>query len=168
MNRPGPDEYTPFYGNYIAMVSEAPILDILEGLKESSYIFFSQFTDEQAGYAYAEGKWTIKEVLGHLIDAERTFAYRVLAFSRGQEELPGFDENVYVQNATFNDRSITGLAAEFKAARESNLYLLQALTPQQLVATGIANGHKISVRALVYIMAGHELHHIHIIKDRYL
>ena len=108
--------------------------------KDSTFDFFSKLTDEQANYAYAEGKWTIKEVVGHLTDAERTFAYRILAFSRGQEELPGFDENTYVEKSNFNSRTLQNLAAEFKTVREANLYMLRALTPEQLAATGIANG----------------------------
>lgn len=167
MNKPQPDEYAAFYGNYINLVNGS-VLEILEHSKESSYQFFSTLNDNQANNAYAEGKWTIKEVLGHMIDAERTFAYRVLCFSRGQEELPGFDENAYVQKATFRSRSIKNLAEEFRLVRESNLYLFHSLTSEQLMITGIANGHKISVRALLYITAGHELHHHNVIKKHYL
>lgn len=168
MNRPNPDEHAAFYSTYINKVCEGPILDILEDLAETTYTFLSKLTDEQGNYAYAEGKWAIKEVVGHMIDAERTFAYRVLAFSRGQAELPGFDENAYVENATFKSRSIANLAAEFKAVRESNLYLLHSLSEEQQTATGIANGQLISIRALVYILAGHEIHHLGLIKERYL
>jgi uncharacterized damage-inducible protein DinB len=168
MNKPAEEEYAPFYSTYIQMVGEGPVLDILEDLAENSYAFFSKLSDEKANYAYADGKWTIKEVLGHMIDAERTFAYRILAFSRGQAELPGFDENIYVENATFKSRSIGNLAEEFKTLREANLYLLHSLSPEQFAATGIANGNKISVLALVYIMAGHEMHHVKIINERYL
>jgi hypothetical protein len=168
MNKPKTDEYAQFYSGYISMVGEGPILTLLEDLKDSSYTLFTSLTDEQGNYAYAEGKWTIKELLGHMIDAERTFAYRILAFSRGQEELPGFDENIYVENATFNNRSVIDLAKEFRATRAANLYLLRSLSDKQIAATGIANGSKVSVRALIYIMAGHELHHVKIIKERYL
>jgi uncharacterized damage-inducible protein DinB len=168
MNKPTAEEYAPFYGTYMKMIGDGDILASLEEQCTASYALFSNLSDEQANYAYGEDKWTIKQVLGHMIDAERTFAYRILAFSRGQKELPGFDENEYVERSTFNDRKITDLANEFKKVRESNLYLLQALTTEQLDATGIANGNKISVLAIVYIMAGHELHHIKIIKERYL
>jgi len=168
MNRPNTGDYAPFYGKYIALVDNEPVLNTLEKLKNSTYEFFISLTDEQANHAYAEGKWTIKEVAGHLTDAERTFAYRILAFSRGQEELPGFDENTYVELATFNNRTLQDLAAEFKAVREANLYMLRALTEQQLAATGIANGSPIAVSTIIYIMAGHELHHLNILKERYL
>jgi uncharacterized damage-inducible protein DinB len=165
--RPAAGDYAPFYASYVALVNNEPILDTLENLKTSTYNFFFDLTDEQANYAYAPGKWTIKEVCGHLTDAERTFAYRAFAFSRGTAELPGFDENVYVERANFNDRSLKGLADEFKAVREANLYMLRTLTIEQLNTVGIANGGTIKVSAIPYIMAGHELHHLNILKERY-
>lgn len=165
--RPNNEDYAPFYGKYIALVNDEPVLDTLEKLKTSTYDLFCSLTDEQAEYAYAEGKWTIKEVCGHLTDAERTFAYRAFAFSRGQGELPGFDENIYVDRSTFNDRPLKDLAAEFKSVREANLYMLRELTDEQLNISGIANAVKIKVNAILYIMAGHELHHLNILKERY-
>ena len=167
-NQPTPEEYSPFHHNYISKIGEASIVDLLSDLKNSSYTFFSEIPVTKADYAYAEGKWTIKEVIGHMIDAERTFAYRILAFSRGQQELPGFDEDTYVERSTFNNRTIIDLAEEFRSVREANLFLFRSLTPQQLLAKGIANGNIISVRALLYIAAGHEMHHINLIKERYL
>ncbi|MBC7401234.1 MAG: DinB family protein [Mucilaginibacter sp.] len=168
MNRPNAEDCAPFYGKYIALVNDDPILETLEKLKTSTYDFFCSLTDEQSNYAYAEGKWTIKEVAGHLTDAERTFAYRAFAFSRRQGELPGFDENEYVETATFNTRNLQDLAAEFKAVREANLYMLRALTEEQLNVIGVANGGNIKVNSILYIMAGHELHHLQILKERYL
>jgi uncharacterized damage-inducible protein DinB len=168
MNRPNAGDHAPFYDKYIALVNDEPILETLEKLKTSTYDFFCSLNDDQANYAYAEGKWTIKEVAGHLTDAERTFAYRAFAFSRGQSELPGFDENEYVETATFNSRTLQDLAAEFKAAREANLYMLRSLTEDQLNIVGVANQASIKVNSIVYIMAGHELHHLNILKERYL
>jgi uncharacterized damage-inducible protein DinB len=168
MTRPNAEDCAPFYGKYIALVNDDPILETLEKLKISTYDFFCSLTEEQANHAYAEGKWTIKEVAGHLTDAERTFAYRAFAFSRRQGELPGFDENEYVETATFNTRTLQDLAAEFKATREANLYMLLALTEDQLNIVGIANGSSIKVNSILYIMAGHELHHLNILKERYL
>ena len=163
-----PDEYSAFHLNYISKVSDAPIVDTLVQLKDTTDNFLNSIPADKADYAYAPGKWTVKEVIGHMIDAERTFAYRILAFSRGQAELPGFDENAYVDLSTSNSRTLADLINEFKAVREANLYLYRSLTPDQLLLTGIANGSKISVRALLYIAAGHELHHLSLIKDRYL
>jgi hypothetical protein len=165
-NQPKPDEYLPFQEKYVTLIGDEPIVQLLEHLKDSTHTFLSAITNPD--HAYAEGKWTIKEVIGHMIDAERTFAYRILAFSRGQDELPGFDENIYVEKATFSTRALQDLANEFKAVREANLYLFRSLTPQQVAATGVANGNVITVNALLYITAGHEMHHIRIIKDRYL
>ena len=167
-NQPKPEEYSPFHHNYISKLGDRDIIAILSELKESSYNFLSTIPAAKADYAYAEGKWTIKEVIGHMIDAERTFAYRILAFSRGQKELPGFEEDEYVALSTFKSRTLTDLAEEFKMVREANMFLFRSLTPQQLLATGIANSNIISVRALLYITAGHEMHHINLIKERYL
>lgn len=167
-NRPNPDEYSPFHNTYISKVGDGDIVNILSELKESTYNFLSTIPIAKADYAYAEGKWTIKEVIGHMIDAERTFAYRILAFSRGQKELPGFEEDEYVARSTFKSRTLADLAEEFKAVREANLFLYRSLIPQQFLATGIANSNIISVRALLYIAAGHEMHHVNLIKERYL
>lgn len=167
-NKPEPGEYAPYQANYVNLVGDEPILDILTNLKESSFSFFTAIDAGKGDYAYAEGKWTIKEVLGHIIDAERTFAYRIFAFSRGTVELPGFEQDEYVANADFNSCLLKDLAAEFRVVRESNLYLYRSLTPQQLLATGIASGKTITVRALLYIAAGHELYHLQLLKERYL
>jgi uncharacterized damage-inducible protein DinB len=168
INAPQPEEYAPFYAGYINLVGDGPILEILEGLKESTHKFFKSLPPGKSDYAYAEGKWTIKEVLGHMTDAERTFGYRVLCFSREETVLPGFDQDAYSQKATFNSRSLEDLADEFRAVRESNMYLFRSLTGQQQTQKGIASGNPVSVRALLYITAGHELHHLNILKERYL
>ena len=167
-NQPKPEEFSPFHNNYISKIGNGDIVAILSELKDSTYTFLSTIPAAKADYAYAEGKWTIKEVIGHMIDAERTFAYRILAFSRGQKELPGFEEDEYVAKSTFNSRTIVDLIEEFRSVREANLFLYRSLTPQQLLNTGIANSNIISVRALLYIAAGHEMHHINLIKERYL
>src|ERR1700744_5581527 len=166
--RPEPGEYAAFYERYINLVGDEPILDVLQQLKEVTYTFFTQLDVVKGDYAYAEGKWTIKEVIGHLIDAERTFAYRAMAFARGQEELPGFDENAYVENADFNSRLLKDLAAEYRQGREANIDLFRSFTPNDLNTVGISNGNQISVRTLLYLVAGHEIHHLNIIRERYL
>ncbi len=167
-NKPKPDEFAPYYGKYIDLVGDTPVLDKLDQLKEDTYSFFMNIDGNKADYSYAEGKWTIKEVIGHLIDAERTFAYRALAFARGQAELPGFDENAYVETADFGSRLLKDLATEFRQVRDANMYLFRSFTPQQLAAVGIASNNRISVKALLYITAGHELHHLNILQERYL
>ncbi|MGZ3764406.1 MAG: DinB family protein, partial [Mucilaginibacter sp.] len=157
----------PFYNTYISKVSDGDVLELLKQLKDSSYALFSNLSDEKANYAYAEGKWTVKEALGHMIDTERTFAYRLFCFSRNFVELPGFDQDVYVDNANFNTRTIQSLAAEFRATRESNIYMIESLTDEQLNRKGIASGNQATVRAMVYMLAGHEIHHLGILKERY-
>jgi uncharacterized damage-inducible protein DinB len=168
IKKPKPDEYVLFYDTYVSKVPEGDVLELLAQLKESSFNLFNNLSADKANYAYAEGKWTIKQALGHMIDTERTMAYRLLCFSRNSIELPGFDQNVYVDNASFNSRTIQSLASEFRATRESNLYLIRSLSDEQLDMKGIASGNPLSVRALVYIIAGHELHHLGVIKGKYL
>jgi uncharacterized damage-inducible protein DinB len=168
ITKPQPEEYNPFYSTYISKVPDGDVLQLLTELKDSSYDLFSNLNGDKANYAYAEGKWTVKQALGHMIDTERTFAYRLLCFSRNFIELPGFDQEIYVDNSNANDRTIQSLAAEFRATRESNIYMVGALTNEQLDRRGIASGNPASVRALVYMLAGHEIHHLGILKERYL
>jgi len=168
ITKPQPEEFNPFYNTYISKVPDGDVVGLLKSLKDSSYQLFSTLSDEKANHAYAEGKWTIKEAVGHMIDTERTFAYRLFCFSRDTVDLPGFDQEVYINNANFNARTIQSLAAEFRATRESNIYMVESLTDEQLNRKGIASGNPATVRALVYMLAGHELHHLAIIKERYL
>lgn len=168
INRPQPDEYSAYAARYVDLVSNDPIVDILDYQKESTYNFFVKMGPDKAGYAYAEGKWTVKQVLGHMIDTERVFAFRAFCFSREAATLPGFDQDVYVNNTDFNNRSLEDLANEFKAVRESSLYLFRSISEAQQTRKGIASGNPVSVRALAYLMAGHELYHIKILKEKYL
>jgi uncharacterized damage-inducible protein DinB len=170
ITNPQPDEYAPFYANYITLaVKQGDILQTLTMLKQSTWQTFNSIAVEKQDYAYAKGKWTIKQLLSHMIDAERIFAYRVLRLLRGdQTPLPGFDENAYVSNTNLTNQSFTDLVAEFKAVRESNLYLFNTITDEQSLLTGTASNSKISVRALLHIIAGHELHHLNILRERYL
>jgi uncharacterized damage-inducible protein DinB len=169
ISKPQPDEFAPYTLAYVNKVPNGPILEILEYLKDSTYNFFSRMTAEQADYAYAEGKWTLKEVLGHMIDAERFFSFRAFCFSRCEKhEMFGFEQEDYVANATFETRTIQDLAAEFKTARENSLYIYNSLTPEQQLLKGIASGYTVSVRALVYLTAGHELYHLDLVKERYI
>jgi len=169
ISKPQPGEYAPYAAGYIAKVPSGPIIEILEYLKDSTYNFFARMTSEQADYAYADGKWTLKQLLGHMIDTERVFSFRVLCFSRGDKNpLPGFEQEDYVANSTYDTRSIQDLASEFKALRTANVYLYNSLTDEQSEITGIASNHPVSVRALVYMTAGHELYHLDLIKSLYI
>ena len=168
INRPQPNEYSAYAARYVDLVGNEPILEILEQLQQSTYDLIAGLSDDKANYAYAADKWTIKQVLGHMADTERVLAYRALAFSHEAIELPGFDQDVYMEKATFNTRSIEDIANEFKSIRESSLYLFRSVSDEQSTQKGIASGNPVSVRALAYMIAGHEMHHIKILKEKYL
>jgi len=168
IHRPQPNEYPAFAQAYVGSVPDENVLELLESNKQVTYNLFNNMSEEQAMHAYAEGKWTLKQVLGHMIDTERTFAYRALVFSRNNIELPGFDWDIYVNNTDFNSRSIQSLADEFKATRESNQFLYSSLSEEQLSRGGKASGNPTTVRGLVYMTAGHEQYHLNLIKERYL
>jgi len=168
MNRPQPHEFAPFYAKYIEKVKD----DVMEELEEQSITipdFLRTTPADKVNFAYAEGKWTLKEVLGHIIDTERIMAYRLLRFSRKDTQpLLGFDENEYVKNSGYLSRGFEGLVDEFELLRKSNLFLFNSLRQEDLPLSGTANGQRITVRALLFVIAGHAKHHKEIIKERYL
>jgi hypothetical protein len=167
IERPGPDEYADFYAGYIASLPPGDILEILERQKEQLR-HLAHVAPDRETFRYAPGKWSLREVLGHVIDAERVFSYRALRFSRGDETpLPGFEENFYVANARFEDRSLHSLIEEMVLLRSANLLFLRELSPEELARFGIANTHPVSVRALVFILAGHLQHHFNVLRERY-
>jgi uncharacterized damage-inducible protein DinB len=168
MNRPQADEFAPYYGAYIQTVSDN-IMGELEYQATSFPQFLHELSEEKASFAYAEGKWTVKQLVGHVVDTERIMAYRLLRISRNDlKALPGFDENMYVANSSFNERSLTSLADEFAAVRKANLYLFVSIKEDELLRTGTASDKPVSVRALLFIIAGHVNHHRNIISERYL
>jgi hypothetical protein len=167
MNRPQAHEYSPWGDTYIKLVDD-DVMDILER-QVAEFADFINSLIEKADYAYAPGKWTIKELIGHIIDTERILVYRLTCIARAeQQHLPGFEEDDYVANAHFSDRSLLSLAHEFSLLRKSNLYLFRSLTEQELDRMGVASERPISVRALLFILAGHIMHHTMVIKERYL
>lgn len=168
IHRPQSNEYPTFAQPYVSSVPDENVLELLEDTKQVTYDLFNNLTEKQAMHSYAEGKWTLKQVLGHMIDTERTFAYRALCFSRNNVELPGFDQDIYVNNTDFNSRNIQSLADEYKATRESNLFLYRSFSEEQLLRGGKASGYPVTVRGLVYMTAGHEQYHLRLIKERYL
>lgn len=168
IKRPQPDEYSAYAARYVDLVGNDHIVDLLETQKEETFHFFTRLSSEKADYAYAAGKWTVKQVLGHMIDTERVFAFRAFAFSREAIELPGFDQNVYINHSNYHTRTLQDLADEFKTVRASSLFLLRSLTEEQSTQKGIASGNPVSVRALAYMMAGHAQYHLQLIRDKYL
>lgn len=170
MKRPGENDYDPYYKRYISMISDSEnIIENLRKQKDDSYKFLKSIPGEKAGFAYAPGKWTIKEVLGHIIDTEKVMAYRALCIARGEKKaLPGFEQDDYVKEGKFNKRELSELIEEFKKVREVNLLLFNNFEDDILDKRGNANNVEITVLALLFIIAGHELHHMKILKDKYL
>jgi hypothetical protein len=168
VDRPQPDEAASFYHGYIAKVPDGHLGErLVEQLKEVENLF-SGVTDRTAQARYAEGKWSVKEVLGHLCDAERIFSYRLLRIARADATpLPGFDENAYVPAGRFDSRPLPMLLAEFRAVRLSTVALVEGLADDAWTRRGEASGKPISARALAYIIVGHVTHHLGTLRERY-
>lgn len=167
--RPHPDEYLPYYGRYISLVPVGDIREILAEQLEQTLALLRPLSPTQAGHRYAEGKWSLKQVLGHMIDVERIFAFRALAIARGEQQpIPGFDQDDYMAHAKYDARTLTDLLEELAHLRQANLLMFKGFTPEAWLRLGTASGNRVSVRALAYIIAGHELHHRAIIQARYL
>jgi hypothetical protein len=169
IKKPLSDEYPAYAEPYVSQITdEADVMQLLEESQTTTYNLFSNMDEATASHAYAPGKWTLKQVLGHMIDTERVFSFRAFCFSREHTVLPGFDQDIYVNNTDFNSRTIQSLAAEFRTVRESTLYLFGNFSNEQVIRQGIASGSPVTVGALVHITAGHELYHLKIIRERYL
>lgn len=169
ITKPEEGEYPSYYAHY---VENAGTNDLLRGLRNNKtklLKFFSGIEKNKWDYAYAPGKWTVKEILLHLADAERVFAYRVLCFARKDKtSLPGFDENAYAPASNASLRNAKDIIAEYEAVRNATIALFKSIDAETALQKGIANGVKISVRAIGYSILGHELHHVNVIKERYL
>jgi hypothetical protein len=166
--RPLADEHAPFYGGYITLVPDGNLVELLRQQQLETTRMLRGISDEKGRFAYAPGKWTIKEVVGHICDAERIFSYRALRFARGDAQpLTGFDENSYAPAGRFNERSLGDLLDEFEAIRAATIHLLRHLSEEELARRGVANNNPISVRAIAYVIAGHERHHAKLLRERY-
>lgn len=165
---PAPDEYASFYRTYVSLVETEPLLPTLEqGLRDTTALFRS-LSEEDASFRYAPGKWSVKEVLGHMTDTERVMTFRALCFARGETAaLPGFDENLYVEHAAFDRCSLEDLVEGFSAVRKATLHLFRTFDAAAWQRRGVSNGREVSVRALGYIVAGHERHHRRVLAERY-
>lgn len=167
--RPGADEHSAFYGRYIQLVPDGDLIATMREQIASSAALLRDAPPDRADFAYAPGKWTLKQVVGHMIDIERVMSYRALRFSRNDTTpLPGFEENDWVANANFGERTLADLVDEYEAVRAATVHFAEHLDAGALVRRGTANGQGVSVRALLYIIAGHELHHIALVRERYL
>jgi DinB family protein len=167
--RPDATEYAPFYGGYVAGVPESDIVAVLRDSGREIVSALTAIPEAQGGHRYAAGKWSVREVIGHLIDAERIFTYRALRLARADATpLPGFEENDYVRAAGSDGRTITDLVDELRAVRDSSVRLFASLPDEAWARRGVVNGREISVRALAFITAGHARHHLNVLRDRYL
>jgi uncharacterized damage-inducible protein DinB len=167
--RPGADEYAPYYGTYIGKVPDGDLRSMLSSQLAETLALIRSIPESRGGHRYAPDKWSIREVLGHLADSERIFSYRALRIARGDATpLPGFEQNDYVPAGGFDARTLRDLADELAAIRQATIHLFAHLDQAALERRGTASGKPVSVRALAYIIAGHELHHVGILKNRYL
>ncbi len=168
MNRPKKEDYPAWGETYISKVTD-DVFDELENQIGSLPELYLQNADK-ADYAYAPGKWTLREMLGHIIDTERILVYRLNCFARNeQQELPGFEEDDYVTNARFHERSVEDMLEEFVLLRKANLYLFRSFNEEELERIGtMSGGRRANVRAMIFIIAGHINHHMGVIKERYL
>ena len=167
--RPAADEYAPYYETYLAQLPDGDVLATLERQLDATLSLLDGFGEGRASYRYAPGKWSVKEVVGHMVDTERVFAYRGLCAARGETAaLPGFDENAWVAAADFGTRPLNALMAGVKVVRRNTLSLFHYLDDEALARRAVANGHPLSARAAAWIIAGHELHHQRLLRDRYL
>lgn len=169
MNRPEQNEYAAFYETYVSLVEETDIVSALEKNLYELQNLLAEVSEEKGSYAYAENKWSIRELLGHLIDGERVFSYRALRISRDDKTpLASFEENSYIANSNFSRAKLADLIEEFSLLRASNILLFKNLSDEAWLRTGTASEAAVSVRALAYIMVGHVRHHANILRERYL
>jgi hypothetical protein len=167
MPRPDSTEYAAPYAPYVALVPEDDILGAMTSELAQTLVFLKHVSDRDASVLHPPYTWTAKQVVGHVTDAERIFGYRALRFARGDATpLPGFDENSYAKFAESNERPFSDLVAEFEAVRQSHLILFNNLPSGALERRGVANGNEVSVRALAYVMVGHQRHHTRILRRR--
>ena len=167
--RPAAGEYAPFYAGYISAVPEGDLLQLLASQRDDTVRLLGTIDAAKAKHRYAEGKWSIAEVLGHIIDAERVFTYRAMTFARGDATpLPSFDENAWAVASNAARRPMQSLLAEYQAVREATIQLFRSFGDEEFARSGIASKNPVSVRALAYIVVGHERHHLRILRERYL
>jgi hypothetical protein len=168
LTKPAADEYNPYYGRYIDLVPSAGPVETLRQQMNDTLALLASLTEQQALHRYAQGKWSVKEVIGHIIDAERVFAYRALRFARNDATpLPGYEQDDYVMNGGFDARPLSGLAREYEHVRGATVEMFEGLSEDAWERRGKANDSEVSVRALAWIISGHELHHKEVLRSKY-
>lgn len=167
--RPTTSEYDSFYETYVSKVGDGDVIEILRSTGARAIEIFRDIPADRFDFRYAEGKWSVREVIGHMIDAERVFSYRALCFARGDATpLPGMDQDVFMERAEFGERSPASLIDELTHLRAANVALFESFSEDALDRSGIASDAQVTVRALIYIIAGHMIHHLHVLQERYL
>lgn len=167
--RPAKTDYAEYYQKYIDLIEGDDIIHILVSLNNEASDVFNSFPQSKGNFSYAEGKWTVKEVAGHMMDTDRIFAYRALAIARGERQpLPSFNQDEYVKNGKFINRELSDLTYEYRLVRESNLLMFKGFDPSVYSNRGIAAGNEVTVLALMWMIAGHQKHHLNILKEKYL
>ena len=166
---PQAGEYGSYYQRYIDLATEDDVVAALDAQSHETATLLGGISEEQSSHRYEPGKWSIKQIVGHMADGERIFAYRALSIARGETQpLPGFDQDPYVANAGSDDRSIADLAEELATVRRANVMMFRAFSEEAWRRVGTASDNPISVRAIAFIMLGHERHHLRILRERYL
>ena len=167
--KPAPTEHALEFSKYVTLVPEGDIIQTLERQIENSLSLFRSIPSDKGNFRYAPDKWSVKELLGHLIDSERMFTYRALRFARNdQTPLPGYEQDDYVREGNFDSRNLADMVEEFATLRRATVQLFRPLNETEWLRHGKANENDVSVRALAYIIAGHELHHMGVLRSRYL
>ena len=168
VTRPQSNEYAPYYEKYVSLIANDDIVGVLEAQRVQMAQLLSARSEREGNFRYAPGKWSVKEVIGHICDAERVFSYRLLRIGRGDETpLPGFEQDDYIGTGAFNERTLADLAAEFAAVRAATIALAQSLPEAGWTRRGTASDNPVTARALAYIIAGHQLHHQNILSEKY-
>jgi len=168
MNRPEATEYADYYANYISKVPGSDVLSVLESQRLQMLQLFAGRSERDGSFRYAPGKWSVKEVLGHITDTERIFTYRALRIARGdQTPLPGFEQDDFVKNGAFGERTLASLAEEFGLVRSASVALFRSFPEEAWARRGVASQKEVTARALAFITAGHQMHHRIILEERY-
>jgi hypothetical protein len=169
LSHPSPSDYPPYYQRYLDLVPEGDILELLAEQRVATCELLQDMDDERAAYRYGPGKWSIKETVGHLVDTERVFAFRALWFARNDPSaLPGFEQDDWVIQADFDTRRWSELVSECRAVREATLNLFHGIPLEAWDRRGEAAGNAFAVRAIPFIIAGHEAHHMKVLREKYL
>jgi uncharacterized damage-inducible protein DinB len=169
ISHPSQDEYPEYFDQYIKLVPTDDLLDYFDSQKESVATLAATLTNDQLLYRYAEGKWSVKDIFNHIIDCERIYNYRALCIARQDKtDLPAFEENDYAREAYADRRETTDIIAEYNAVRAATIQLFRSFDESMLSHTGLSDGRRRSVRAMGYIAAGHEIHHLRVIREKYL